>query len=272
MCSPFSARCWLALLALMSIGCKSGSNAGRGAAAGGQERSVSVAAAADLRFAFEEVSAEFRKSHSGIRISVTYGSSGSFFAQLLNHAPFDLFLSADAEYPRKLAEAGLTVAGSEFVYGIGRIAVWVPAGSVIDVERIGMGTLAHLSVTHIAIANPRHAPYGRAAAAAMKSFGIYEAAAPKLVFGENAAQALQFVESGNAQVGIVALALALAPPVRGLGRYWEVPGDRYQRLEQGGVILRWVKDKDAATALRAFLMGPSGRPVLARYGFLPPGD
>ena len=145
-------------LGLVSVGCRSGSDAGRGAAAGGEGRSVSVAAAADLQYAFEAVSAEFHKTHPGVHILATYGSSGNFFAQLQNQAPFDLFLSADAEYPRKLAEAGLTLEESSFVYGIGRIAVWVPAGSVIGVEKLGMAALAHPSVKHIAIANPRHAP------------------------------------------------------------------------------------------------------------------
>jgi molybdate transport system substrate-binding protein len=266
-----SVRAWLVLLALISVGCNSISDVGRGGAGGGEGRSVSVAAASDLRYAFGEVSAEFGKSHPGIHILATYGSSGNFFAQLQNHAPFDLFLSADAEYPRKLAEAGLTVAESGFVYGIGRIAVWVPAGSVIGVEKLGMAALTHPSVKHIAIANPRHAPYGRAAESAMKSFGIYEIVAPRLVLGENVAQALQFVHSGNADIGIVALSLALAPPVRNLGRYWQIPGDRHQRLEQGGVILRWAKDRDAALSLRAFLTGPDGRRILAKYGFLAPG-
>ncbi len=237
-----------------------------------QGRTVSVAAAADLRYAFEEIAADFQKRHPDIRIMSSYGSSGNFFAQLVHHAPFDLFLSADAEYPRKLADAGLTVAGSGFTYGVGRLVIWVPSGSKIEVERLGMAALTLRPVKHVAIANPRHAPYGRAAEGALRSYGIYQAVSPRLVFGENVTQALQFVESGNADIGIVALSLALAPPVRHQGRYWEIPLDRYPRLEQGGIILRWAKDAGAAASLRDFLTGPDGRRILAKFGFVAPGS
>jgi molybdate transport system substrate-binding protein len=120
------------------------------------------------------------------------------------------------------------------------------------------------SVRHVAIANPQHAPYGRAAEAALRSLGIYDSVQRKLVLGENVAQTLQFVQSGAADVGIVALSLALAPPVRGQGRYWEVPDAAYPRVEQGGVIL---KDSKAARELRAFLLGDGARRVLKEYGF-----
>ncbi|MCC7176085.1 MAG: molybdate ABC transporter substrate-binding protein [Bryobacterales bacterium] len=260
----------LAGLGLVSTGCGPGSD-GRGDKAAVREgRPVAVAAASDLRYAFEELAGRFHRSHPGIHVSATYGSSGNFYAQLQNQAPFDLFLSADAEYPRRLEEAGLTLPESRFSYGVGRIAVWAPAGSPIDVEKLGMAALTQPSVRHVAIANPRHAPYGRAAEGALKSFGIYETVAPRLVLGENVAQTLQFVESGSADIGIVALSLALAPPVRNHGRYWEVPADRHPRLEQVGVILRWAKDREAAGALRAFLAGAEGKRILADYGFLPP--
>ncbi len=264
--SVSSARWWLALFALAAAGC----GPVPGPAAGA--RSVSVAAAADLRFAFEEILDEFRRSHQGVHVLVTYGSSGNFFSQLLNQAPFDLYLSADAEYTRRLAQAGVALPDSEFVYGIGRIVLWTPAGSPVEVEGLGINALTQPSVRRVAIANPRHAPYGRAAAAAMKSFGVWEAVEPRLVFGENVAQTLQFVQSGNAEIGVVALALAVAPPLAGLGRYWEIPTDSHPRLEQAGVVLRWARDRDAAMALRAFLISPEGRRTLARYGFLQPGD
>lgn len=235
-------------------------------------REVSIAAAADLKFALDEILGQFGKRYQDIHVTVSYGSSGNFYPQLINQAPFDLYLSADLEYPRRLAKEGLTQPGSEFLYAVGRIAVWTPASSPIDVERLGMDSLNHATVSHIAIANPQHAPYGRAAEAAMRSFGVYDRAKPKLVFGENVAQALQFVQSGNAQIGIVALSLALSPTVRPDGRLWEVPLDKYPRMEQGGVILKWAKDADAARAVRTFLTGADGRSVLKRYGFFLPEE
>jgi molybdate transport system substrate-binding protein len=235
-------------------------------------REVSIAAAADLKFALDEVKGEFTQAHPEIRLNISYGSSGNFYAQLSNQAPYDLFLSADLDYPRRLAKDGLTLPESEFRYAVGRIVVWAPAASPIDVETLGMNSLRHPSVTHIAIANPQHAPYGRAAEAAMQSLGVYDLAKPKLVFGENVAQTLQFVQSGNAQAGIVALSLAVSPTVRRDGRYWEVPLDQYPRMEQGGAILKWAKDPDAARAVRAFLTGDRGRSVLKRYGFFLPEE
>jgi len=133
-----------------------------------------------------------------------------------------------------------------------------------------MDALRHPSVAHIAIANPQHAPYGRAAEAAMRSMGIYDAVQAKLVLGENIAQTLQFIQSGNAEIGIVALSLAVAPIVRPQGRYWEIPLDRYPRMDQGGVILKWAKHRDAARALRAFITEPKGRSMLEKFGFTLP--
>jgi molybdate transport system substrate-binding protein len=234
-------------------------------------RRVRVAAAADLRFALNEVVRRFGKRHQ-IDVTVSYGSSGSAYAQLLNEAPFDLFLSADIEYPRRLAARSLTLPGSEFTYASGRLVVWVPAPSALDVHRRGIHVVADASVDHVAIANPEHAPYGRAAVAAMRSAGVYDAAQPKLVLGENVEQALQFAQSGAADVGIVALSLALAPPLKEQGRYVDVPANAHPRITQGGTILRWAADVEAARALRTFLIGAEGRAVLKEYGFFMPEE
>lgn len=231
---------------------------------------VRVAAAADLRFALNEVARRFEQDHD-INVMTSYGSSGSFYAQLLNQAPFDMFLSADVEYPRQLAARGLTVEHSEFQYGVGRIVLWVRASSGLDVPAGGLRALADASVARVAIANPAHAPYGRAALAAMQSAGVYDAVQPKLVFGDNVEQALQFTQSGAADAGIVALSLALAPPVKSQGRYAEIPLDAYPRIVQGGAILKSAADVDAARALRAFILGPDGRAILKQYGFFLPG-
>src|SRR4051794_38176076 len=210
----------VALALPVLAGCRSQSPASGTPAA---DREISVAAAADLKFALDGISREFGKQNKSIRVNVTSGSSGNFYAQLQNQAPFDLFLSADMEYPRKLAEQGLSLSGTQFSYAVGRLAVWVPAGSPIEVQKLGIKSLTNPGVHHIAIANPQHAPYGRAAEAAMRSLGVYDAVKDKLVFGENVAQTLQFAQTGNAEIGIVALALAISPEVRDQGRYWEVP-------------------------------------------------
>jgi molybdate transport system substrate-binding protein len=226
---------------------------------------LSVAAAADLRFALDELARGFRSRHPAVDLRLAYGSSGNFFAQIRNQAPFDLFLSADVAYPRQLAQQGLVAPDSVFVYAVGRIAVWVPAASRLDPAT----ALQSPALRHLAIANPQHAPYGRAAEAAIHSLGLYERVRDKLVLGENVAQTLEFVQSGAADAGIVALSLALAPPVRGQGRYWEVPLENYPKLEQGGVI---VKDSPAARNFRAWILSPAGSRILNAYGFSSPGN
>jgi molybdate transport system substrate-binding protein len=231
---------------------------------------LSVAAAADLKFALDELVKEFQTEHPSTTVKVTYGSSGNFYAQLQNQAPFDLYFSADVAYPRKLAEASLALDRDVFLYAMGRIVVWRPEQSPVNVEQLGIESLFAPSVKKIAIANPVHAPYGVAAVAALKSLKVYERAEPKLVYGENIAQTAQFVQSGAADIGIIALSLAIAPQMRDAGRYWEIPLDAYPKLEQGGIILNWTKDVTAARTFRDFVLGEHGREVLKRYGFFLP--
>jgi len=243
----------------------------RPALAEAPRRTLTVAAAADLKFALDELVAAHRARAPAVEVRVTYGSSGSFYAQLSNGAPFDLFLSADVGYPRRLVEAGLAAPGSLFRYATGRLVVWVPGRSRLDLERLGMRSLLDPSVRRIAIANPAHAPYGRAAEAAMRSLGVLDGVRGRLVLGESVSQAAQFVQSGNADAGLLALSLALAPELRREGRFWEVPESAYPRLDQGGVVLASSRDPAAARAFVAHLTSPEGRAVLARFGFrLPP--
>jgi molybdate transport system substrate-binding protein len=251
------------IVGILAVGC-----AGSGGSP--SARVVRVAAAADLKFAFDALTTDFRAKHPDIAVSVAYGSSGNFFTQMSSDAPFDLFLSADMDYPRKLVEQGRAVKDSEFQYAVGRVVVWAPAASPLDLEKLGIRACAESGVKKVAIANPRHAPYGRAAEAALKHAGLYDQVKDRLVLGENVAQAAQFAESGAADVGIIALSLALASPLRDRGRYWEVPADAYLRLDQGGVILTGAKDMDAAQALRDFLMSDEGQSVLNRFGFRRP--
>jgi molybdate transport system substrate-binding protein len=228
-------------------------------------RKLSIAAAADLQFALAEAARQFHQQYPQIELAVNYGSSGNFYAQIRNGAPFDLFLSADVQYPRNLAHDGLVPADSVFVYASGRIVVWVPAASKLDPAT----ALRDPGVQRIAIANPQHAPYGRAAEAALRGMGLYDSIQKKLVLGENISQTMQFVQSGAADVGIVALSLAMAPNVRGQGRYWEVPQEWYPKMEQGGVIL---KDSPAAREFRDWMLAAAGRSLLKQYGFSLPGE
>ncbi len=227
---------------------------------------ITVAAAADLNFAFKEIVEDFEKK-TGNMVKLSLGSSGNFFAQISNGAPFDLYFSADIAYPKKLEEAGLAEPGTLYMYAVGRIVIWVPKGSPIDVRSLGGKALQHSSVKKIAIANPKHAPYGRAAVAAMEHYKVYDAVKDKLVLGENISQAAQFVQTGGADIGIIALSMAVAPAMRETGMYWEVPLGAYPRLEQGAVILKAAKDLKAARAFLDYARGPESAGVFKRYGF-----
>jgi molybdate transport system substrate-binding protein len=226
---------------------------------------VRVAAAADLRFAMQELVAQFQKT-SKAQITVSYGSSGNFYAQLQNGAPFDLFFSADMEYAKKLDAAGLAEPGTLTKYALGKLVLWTPADSAVDITKDGWKALLDSRITKIAVANPEHAPYGRAAVAALHSAGIYDQVKAKLVYGENISQAAQFVQSGNAQAGLVALSLALAPAMKD-GKRWEVPPNAYPPIEQGAIVLKSAGDKSAARAFLEFVMSPAGRDTLRKYGF-----
>lgn len=274
---PVPRLCWALILVVCSMalfGCGKDSGNGGDVPNDGSERvsRVTVAAAADLQYALDEVVEAFEAAHRDVAVRVTYGSSGNFFAQLSNKAPFDIFLSADIEYPRKLVEQGYARRDMQFLYAIGQIVVWVPRESKLDVERLGIQALVDPLVRKIAIANPQHAPYGRAAEAALKHLGVYERVRERLVLGENIAQTAHFVEAGAADIGIIALSLAIAPALQDKGRYWIVPLDAYPTLEQGGVILDWSREPGAAEKLRAFIIGNQGRAILERYGLGLPGE
>ena len=229
---------------------------------------LTIAAASDLNFVFRELVAEFEKT-TGNNVRLSLGSSGNFFSQIQNGAPFDLYFSADIAYPRKLEEAGLTVPGSLYPYAVGRIVVWVGKDSHLDLSK-GLEALREPMLRKIAIANPKHAPYGRAAVAAMEYFKVYDQVKDKLVLGENISQAAQFVESGAADVGIIALSLALAPPMQAAGHYWEIPADAHPPIEQGAVILMGGKNQESAKAFLSFIQGAEGQTVMKRYGFAVP--
>jgi molybdate transport system substrate-binding protein len=225
---------------------------------------IRVAAASDLQFALAELADRYQKE-SGQRVQLTMGSSGNFTQQIRQGLPVDLFLSADEEFVFQLADAGLTLDRGA-IYALGRIAVLVPAGSTIalDTGLRGLGE-ALPAVRHFAIANPEHAPYGRAARQALERLGLWQRVQPKLVIGENIAQATQFVTSGAAQAGITAVSLAVAPQVARLTRSLTLPADLHAPLRQRMVLLRSA-GPPAADFYR-FLQTPAARTVLQRYGF-----
>ena len=229
---------------------------------------ISIAAASDLNFAFKDLVTEYKKT-TGNHVKLSLGSSGNFFSQIQNGAPFDLYFSADIAYPRKLEEAGLTVPGSLLQYAVGRIVMWTRLESGIDVTR-GFEVLIEPAVKKIAVANPKHAPYGRAAVAALGKAEFYEAVKDRLVYGENISQAAQFVESAAADIGIIALSLALAPPMKTAGRYWEIPSDMHPPIEQGVVMLSGSKNRGAAKAFVSCMQSAEGQAIMTRHGFVVP--
>ena len=232
--------------------------------AGAEE--LRVAAASDLQFALRDLSVQFQKK-TGHTVSITYGSSGNFYSQIENGAPFDLFFSADIEYPRKLESVGLAEPRTLYKYALGRIVIWIPADAKLDLAKLKWDALLDPAIHKIAIANPAHAPYGRAAMAALKTAGIYEKVATKLVYGENISQAAQFVESGNAQAGIVALSLALSPAMRDKGKRWEIPAKAHPPIEQAVIILRSSTKKETARVFLDFVKSQESQRILASYGF-----
>jgi molybdate transport system substrate-binding protein len=235
-----------------------------------QAGEITVAAASDLTFAFKEVDAKFR-NETGNATKLSFGSSGNFFSQIKNGAPFDMFFSADVAYPKKLEAAGLTEPGSLYEYATGKLVIWVPSKSKLDITQ-GLKVLLDPNIGKIAIADPAHAPYGAAAVAAMRHEGIYDLLKSKLVQGENISQTAQFVESGNADVGLLALSLAVAPPMKRAGRYFEIPPVDYPPIIQAVVILKAARDKDTSEKFLKFLKEPSTVALMQQYGFVPPSE
>ena len=256
------------LLVLVLVGAAAAAARASGQAAGARPAVVRVAAAADLKFALDEAAARLARREPALRVEATYGSSGSMHAQLRQRAPYDLYLSADVDYPRDLVSRGTGSVRDLFTYATGRLVVWVPAGSTLPVERDGLRALE--SARRIAVANPRHAPYGRAAEAALRRTGIWDRVSRRLVLGENVAQAAQFVQSGAADAAIIAKSLVAAPAFGGAGRLWDVPDTLYPPLVQGGLILPWAASRAGAERFRDFLVGDEGRALLQAYGFGPP--
>lgn len=251
-----------ALLALSS-------SAALPASAAEPARPLAVAAAANLEAVLPELSAAFEAEHPGVAVRATIGASGSFYAQLRNGAPFDVFLSADAEYPRRLIEAGLGRAEDAAVYATGTLVVWAPAGTPLDLERRGLAALSDPSLRKLAIANPAVAPFGRAAEAALRTAGVLDAVKDRLVLGESVAQAAQFAQSGAADAALVPLSLTFAPALRA-GKVFPVPAELYPPQPQAALALAGAREPKLARAFVRFVAGAKGRAVLSRHGYGPP--
>jgi len=249
------ALCALSLFALVSVSARA------------QTQELTVAAAADLRPALEQIAAGFQAA-SGAAVKPIYGSSGNFYQQIQNGAPFDFFFSANADYPKKLESAGLTVLGTYYEYARGKIVLMVPATSTLDLKR-GLSVLLDPAVKKIAVADPSHAPYGQAAVAAMKAEKIYDQVSAKLVTGENISQAASFVLSGAADVGVVALSLALSagPQVR----FTEIPPGDYPPMQQACVVLKSSRNQELAAKFELYLRSEEVKKIFERFGFEVPG-
>jgi len=260
-------KCWVLSLGLIAfLALVSGILVPRAEPA---DREINVAAAADFSAAMQEVAANYEK-RTGVVVKLSFGASGALTQQIQNGAPFDVFFSADMDYPRQLIAGGQADGATLYRYAVGQLVLWVPKDSPLDVEHKGMGVLLDPSVKKISIANPEHAPYGRAAAAALKHYGLYEKLGNRLVLGENVSQAAQFVESGNAQAGFVALAHAMAPAMQGKGRYWVVPAEAYPPLDQGVVLISHSPHQEDAAAFLGFVKTEEAAGLLRRYGFISP--
>jgi molybdate transport system substrate-binding protein len=230
-----------------------------------------IAGASDLQFALTEIAQAFRAT-TGQEVRLSFGSSGNITRQIEQGSPVELFLSADEAFVVRLAEGGHTRDRGD-LYGIGRIVLFTPPGSPIAAGG-GMAAirdaLTQRRITRFAIANPEHAPYGRAAEQALRASGLWEGISPRLVFGENVSQAAQFALAGGSQGGIVAYSLVLAPALQGRGAYTLLPETLHEPLRQRMVLTR--RAGPVATAFHDHMQQPAAREIMRRFGFVLPGE
>ncbi len=224
---------------------------------------IKVAVAANFALAMKDIAAEFEKD-TGHKVSLTQGATGKFYAQITNGAPFEVFLSADDETPSRLVKEGKAVSGTQFTYAVGRLVLWSPDPSLVDQ---GGGVLKTDRFKFLSIANARVAPYGRAAVQTMQKFGVLTAIEPRVVQGESITQTHQFVSSGNAQLGFVALSQVWENGRLKSGSAWIVPEDMHEQLKQDAVLLNPGKDSKAAVALVDYLKSDKARKIIDRYGY-----
>jgi molybdate transport system substrate-binding protein len=249
-------RFFLLLLVVLGL-------AGPAAARPAPPAALTIAAAADLKYALDSLVTMFNRQHPQASVTVVYGSSGRFYEQLSHGAPFDMFFSADSEYPRRLQQAGRT-AGAPVPYALGRLVLW---SRKLDVADKGMNALLDPQVKRLAIANPAHAPYGQKAEEILRHYKLYDQLKPKLVLGENIGQAAQYAATGAAEAGILAYSLALSPALRRAGRLYLIPATAHTPLRQSFVVLKSARDNATARNFAAFIASPAARAALKKYGF-----
>ena len=260
--SPLNAR--KPLLSFLSVVCFLGF--GKHATAPAAD-SLSIAAAADLAYCLDDMDIAFKKTHPDADLKVASGSSGNFTTQIKNGAPYDVFLSADVSFPRDLVKAGLADESTLTVYATGKIVLWTTRPDAIDVTK-GLAVLKDSNlVKKFAVANPDHAPYGRAAKEALQHENLWDAVQSRIVLGENIAQTAQFVETGGADAGVVALSLVLSPKLAKVGKWQEIPAEDYNRLEQAVVLTKQGASSPLARAYLEFLRSPEARAIFDHYGF-----
>jgi len=248
-------RCFLLLILALGTG--------RPAAAQPKATPITIAAAADLKYVLDSLVTLYNRQHPQARATVVYGSSGKFYEQLSHGAPFDLFFSADSDYPRRLQRAGLT-AGAPQPYALGRLVLW---SAKLDPSTKGMNTLLDPQVKRVAIANPAHAPYGKKAEEILRYYKLYDQVKPKLVLGENIGQTAQYAATGAADAGLIAYSLALSPVLRRAGNFYLIPATAHTPLQQSFVVLKRASGNATAATFAAFMASPTARQALKKYGF-----
>lgn len=223
---------------------------------------ISIAAAADLRFAMSELTKEFNKTNPNIKIDVIYGSSGNLYQQIVNRAPYDVFFSADKAFPNKLDSLNLAESKPN-LYAIGHLVLW---SSTLDVTK-GIELLSDNNIKKIAIANPAVAPYGKRAVECLNYYKLYDRILDKIVKGENVSQTAQFVLTGNAEVGLIALSLALSPEMMSKGKYLIIDEKSYSKLEQSFVVIKKLEPNKDVLKFVQFIESEQARKILDKFGF-----
>ncbi len=254
------------MVGLIIVACLFTSASAYGRGLDHRDNVLRIAAASNLRFSMDEIATAFEQEQ-GTRLEVSYGASGNLLAQIIAGAPFDLFFSADETMPKRLIEQGFGTSDHYFIYGTGRIVLWVPLGSPINLEALEMNAVLHHTINKISIANPRYAPYGLAAVSSLKHLNLFERLEEKLVIGENVSHAATFVRRGGAEIGILSYALALAVSLQNSGRYWLIPSNYHPTLNQGGLILDRSQHQFEAKSLVRFIKSGEGLSILKKYGF-----
>jgi len=228
---------------------------------------VNVAAAANLRYVLEEIKTAYVKQHPKAKVNLTFGASGMLVQQIQNGASFDFFMAADNEFPVKLKDKGLTT-GAMSTYAFGKLAIY---STSLDVDKLGLGVLKNPAVKKIAIANPETAPYGERSVELLKSQKLYESLKSKIVLGENISQAAQFAFTGNAEIGFIALSLALAPDMAGKGSYYVIPLNLYKPIEQACILIKTPVLNTEASRFKKFVLSASTKGIWEKFGYSVPG-